>query len=49
VLSFLAGAIVAAFACPRLGGLSLGLPILTILCLIPFGHKTLRASGFQQT
>jgi uncharacterized membrane protein YoaK (UPF0700 family) len=47
VLSFLVGAVVAAFACPRLGGFSLGLPILTILCLIPFGHKTLRARGVQ--
>jgi uncharacterized membrane protein YoaK (UPF0700 family) len=47
VLSFLAGAVVAAFACPRLGALSLGLPILTILCLIPFGRKTLPAPGVQ--
>jgi hypothetical protein len=38
---------VAAFVCPRLGALSLGVPVLTILGLIPFGHRTLRAPGVQ--
>jgi uncharacterized membrane protein YoaK (UPF0700 family) len=47
VLSFLAGALVAAFTCHRLGDFALCLPIVAILCLIPFGQKTLRAPGAQ--
>jgi uncharacterized membrane protein YoaK (UPF0700 family) len=48
VSGFLMGAVVAAFACPWLAGYSLGLPILAILCLIPFGRQTLHAAGIQQ-
>jgi uncharacterized membrane protein YoaK (UPF0700 family) len=43
VLSFLAGALVAAFTCRRLGEFTLCLPIVVILGLIPFGRRTLRA------
>jgi uncharacterized membrane protein YoaK (UPF0700 family) len=47
VLSFLAGALAAAFTCHRLGEFALCLPIVAILCLIPFGQRTLRAQGIQ--
>ena len=42
LLSFLGGALGAAFTCPALRHLALCIPILTILGLIPFGHRTLR-------
>jgi uncharacterized membrane protein YoaK (UPF0700 family) len=48
ILSFLTGAVVAAFSCKRLGGFALSLPIIAILCLMPFGLKTLRAPGAQR-
>jgi uncharacterized membrane protein YoaK (UPF0700 family) len=47
VLSFLAGALAAAFSCDPLGNYALCLPILALLCRIPFGQRTLRAPGAQ--
>ncbi|MBW4023347.1 MAG: DUF1275 domain-containing protein [Proteobacteria bacterium] len=47
VLSFLAGALAAAFTCERLGEFALCLPVLAILCLIPFGQRTLSTPGAQ--
>jgi uncharacterized membrane protein YoaK (UPF0700 family) len=47
VLSFLAGALTAAFASGPLGDFALGVPTIAILCLIPFGQKALRSPDVQ--
>lgn len=43
VLGFAAGAVAAAFIAARVGSLGLGLPILVLLGLLPFGHRSLHA------